>query len=849
MTDDHSEENQPDARQPHDGKGDEQEYGADQIKILEGLEAVRKRPGMYIPNTSSEGLHHLVFEVVDNSVDEAMANRCDSISVTILPGDEIRVTDNGSGIPTGMHRTAGKSALEVIMTTLHAGGKFDGQAYKVSGGLHGVGVSVVNALSEWLEVTVYREGRIHRMRFERGDVVSPIEVGGTTDRTGTVIHFKPDSGMFNELEYHFDTLAQRLRELAFLTPGLHIRLVDERVGREHELDFQYDGGIAAFVRHLNQNRALVNPEPIHLRGRDEPFEVDVAIQYNDTYTETVYSFVNAINTYEGGTHLSAFRSVLTRTMNDYAQSAGLLKDSDVPTGEDWREGLVAVVSVRMPEPQFGGQSKRNLGSREIQKPVQQIVAEGLRTYLEEHPAVGKSMVQKATLALRAREAARKSRELVRRKTALSSGGLPGKLAECSSRNREETEVFLVEGDSAGGSAKQGRDRRTQAILPLRGKILNVEKARIDKMLKHQEIQTIIQALGTGIGVDSFNADALRYGKIVIMTDADVDGSHIRTLLLTFFFRHMPELIRRGHVYVAQPPLYRIKVGKKVRYVHTDGEMRAWLLDLALAVTSLQRLDSDAMPIGDVAQGDDLRELLDVVQQLHDIEARLLRRSVALGDYVAQIDHDGNYPLYRVTALGHEPRWLHDEESYDRFMTEQEAVFAAAAAETLSEPDAPAESHELLVHLEGDDTLVGRQADVSVVEFRWRPTFVSALERLRRIGYELLDLHATSDEPRFIVVAGKEEMRVADLRGVVSAVLRAGERAIEGQKTRFKGLGEMNPEELRETTMDREVRTLLRVRLEDAVAADRIFTVLMGEQVEPRRRFIETHALDVAELDV
>jgi DNA gyrase subunit B len=847
---DAAEEHDPEQQdaQPASGAVGADEYGADQIKILEGLEAVRKRPGMYIPNTATEGLHHLVFEVVDNSVDEAMASRCDSISVTILPGEEIRVTDNGSGIPVDMHKTAGKPALEVIMTTLHAGGKFDGQAYKVSGGLHGVGVSVVNALSEWLKVTVYRAGRVHEMSFARGDIAEPMQTLGETDRTGTAITFKPDPEMFSERIFHFETLAQRLRELAFLTPGLHIRLVDERPGREHELDFQYDGGIAAFVKHLNENRALVNPDPIHLQGRDDPYEVDVAIQYNDTYTETVYSFVNAINTYEGGTHLSAFRSVLTRTMNDYAQSAGLLKDGEAPSGEDWREGLVAVISVRMPEPQFGGQSKRNLGSREIQKPVLQIVGEGLRTYLEEHPSVGKAMVNKATLAMRAREAARKSRELVRRKTALSSGGLPGKLAECSSRNRDETELFLVEGDSAGGSAKQGRDRRTQAILPLRGKILNVEKARIDKMLKHNEIQTIIQALGTGIGVESFDPDALRYGKIVIMTDADVDGSHIRTLLLTFFFRHMPELIRRGRVFVAQPPLYRVKVGKKVRYVHSDEEMHNWLMDLALERAELRRLDHEARPADEAVRDENLRELVDVVEQLHDIEARLLRRGVLLTDYVAGKDHDGTYPLYRVTPRGGESRWLHTEEAYDRFIAEQEARLASEGSEADEDEEGPP---ELLVHMEGDDTLPMRQPDVTAVEFRWRPTFLQALERLARLGYALSDIHADSDEPRYVVLTEKTESRVADLRAAMSALLRVGEAELKksGGRTRFKGLGEMNPEELRETTMETSARTLLRVRLEDAVAADRIFTVLMGEQVEPRRRFIEAHALDVAELDV
>ncbi len=832
-----------DAREPEQDEPEErhgpkethgsQGYGADQIKILEGLEAVRKRPGMYIPNTSGEGLHHLVFEVVDNSIDEAMAGRCDSIQVALLPDGSCRVTDNGSGIPVDMHKTAGKPALEVIMTTLHAGGKFDGQAYKVSGGLHGVGVSVVNALSLWLRVKVFRDGHVHRMAFERGNVSQHMETGEATTRQGTVVRFLPDPEMFSELDFHFDTLAQRLRELAFLTPGLHIRLVDERPGREHELDFLYEGGIAAFVRHLNENKSVVNPEPIHLRGADGAYEVDVAIQYNDTYGEIVYSFVNAINTYEGGTHLSAFRSALTRSMNKYAQASNIAKADELPNGDDWREGLVAVVSVRMPEPQFGGQSKRNLGSREIQKPVEQIVADGLSTYLEEHPAVAKAMVQKALLAMRAREAARKSRELVRRKTALASGGLPGKLAECSSRDRDETELFLVEGDSAGGSAKLGRDRRIQAILPLKGKILNVEKARIDKMLQHAEIQTIIQALGTGIGADSFDIDALRYGKIILMTDADVDGSHIRTLLLTFFYRHMPELIRRGCVYVAQPPLYRVSVGRNVRYVHSDTEMRTWLLDLALADASLVRIDGVGRPSGAPLAGAELRELVNVVQQLHDVEARLVRRGLDLPSYIAAQDASGTFPLYRVTPKAETgaARWLHDEDVYDAYVEDLEQ----------------ARGGELRVHMEGEDAPSSEEPDLVVVEFRWRATFVAALERLKALGCGVRDLHAVSDQPAFLLRTGSGEFESADLHGVVTNLLRAGDKGLN--KTRFKGLGEMNADELCDTTMDVSKRSLLRVRLEDAVAADRMFTVLMGEAVEPRRRFIETHALDVAELDV
>ncbi len=808
----------------------ESDYGADQIKILEGLEAVRKRPGMYIPNTSAEGLHHLVFEVVDNAIDEAMAGYCRNITVTLYPDGSCGVLDDGRGIPVGMHES-GKPTLEVVMTVLHAGAKFDQKSYKVSGGLHGVGVSVVNALSEWLTVEVYREGHAHHMAFARGDVSRPFEVGEPTPRRGSLVRFKPDPQVFDESDFHFETLAQRMRELAFLTRGVRIRLVDERPGREHELDFQYEGGIVAFVRHLNENKAVVNPDPIYVEGREAPFEVDVAIQYNDTYTETLYSFVNSINTLEGGTHLAAFRAALTRTLNRYAVARGLVKEGEVPSGDDWREGLTAIVSVRMPDPQFGGQSKRSLGSREIQRPVEQTVSEGLGTFLEEHPAVAKKLVEKAVIAMQAREAARKSRELVRRKTALSSGGLPGKLAECSSRDREKTEVFLVEGDSAGGSAKQGRNRETQAILPLRGKILNVEKARIDKMLHHQEIQTIIQALGTGIGHESFDPDALRYGKVVIMTDADVDGSHIRTLLLTFFFRHMPELIRRGRIYVAQPPLYRVRRGKRDEYVHSDAEMTATLLSLGMDVARVFHLDDEGIAQGEPVAGEKLKDLLAILRELDDIVARLRRRTLDLKAYLGAPDAEGRLPLYRVRERGGDWAYLYSEEEFDAVQGRLQAQLGREA---------------VWWHLD-EDSPPSQEPDAVLVEFRWRNNLQALLARLSVLGFRTEDLRHHDEEPRFLVTDGKEEIRVHDLRGVAAAVLRIGGKGID--KQRFKGLGEMNPEQLRDTTMDPAKRTMLRVRLEDAVAADRIFTVLMGEQVEPRRLFIETHALDVAELDV
>jgi DNA gyrase subunit B len=811
-------------------EGSPAQYGEEQITILEGLSAVRKRPGMYIPNTSAEGLHHLVFEVVDNAIDEAMAGRCKNISVTLFGDGSCRVVDDGGGIPVGMHRS-GKNTLEVVLTVLHAGGKFDQTAYKVSGGLHGVGISVVNALSDWFEVEVYRDGHVHRMRLERGEVVKPISADEATDRHGTSVRFKPDAEMFGVTEFSFDVLASRLRELAFLTRGVRIRLVDERPGHEREMEFLYEGGIAAFVKHLNESKNVLVPEPILMTGVDGRIEVDVAVQYNDTYADTVYSFVNAINTLEGGTHLAAFRSALTRTLNKYAVEHGMVKEGEQPSGEDWREGLVAVVSVRMPDPQFGGQSKRNLGSREIQKPVEQTVAEKLGSYLEENPAHAKSIVEKGKLAMEAREAARKSRELVRRKTALSSGGLPGKLAECSSREREKTELFLVEGDSAGGSAKQGRDRETQAILPLRGKILNVEKARIDKMLQHQEIQTIIQALGTGIGIESFAPDDLRYGKIIIMTDADVDGSHIRTLLLTFFFRHMPELIRRGRVYVAQPPLYLVERGKRSEYIHSEAQYHSTMVKLGSEAARLSRLDEDGQPGAAFVEGDRLRELLGVLKEIQEIVGKLARRGVTLDEYLSARTADGHLPLYRVREKGGAWRFLHAEGEYDDYRAKLDAALA----------------REAVWWHQGEDSPPAQTPDAVVVEFRWRTNLESALARLGTLGFAPNELRSKAEVNRFVVTDGKDERRVADLRGVEEAVLAIGKKGIDLK--RFKGLGEMNPEQLRETTMEPSHRTLLRVRLEDAVVADRMFTVLMGEQVEPRRIFIETHALDVAELDV
>lgn len=626
-------------------------YGAQQIQVLEGLEAVRKRPGMYIGSTSARGLHHLVYEVVDNSIDEALAGFCNKVTVKIHPDNSITVTDNGRGIPVDMHET-GKPAVEVVLTILHAGGKFGGEGYKVSGGLHGVGVSVVNALSEWMEVEVKRNGKIHFIRFERGNTVQSLTVTGETEETGTKVSFKPDKEIFEELEYSFDTLKTRLRELAFLNKTLTIVLEDER--NDEKKEFYYEGGIVSFVEHLNKSKDVVHAAPIYVNGSKDTTIAEIAIQYNDSYAENIHSFVNNINTQEGGTHLSGFKIALTRTINDFGRKLNLLKENDENlSGEDVREGLTAVISVKIQEPQFEGQTKTKLGNSEVRGIIDNIISEGLNEFFEENPGVTKKIIEKSLMASRAREAARKARELTRRKSALESSSLPGKLADCSIKDPDQAEIYLVEGDSAGGSAKQGRDRRFQAILPLRGKILNVEKARMDKILNNEEIRAMITAFGSGIG-EEFDLEKRRYGRIIIMTDADVDGSHIRTLLLTFFYRHMQPLIQNGHVYIAQPPLYLVKKGKESWYLYSDPEM---------------------------------------------------------------------------------------------------------------------------------DNL------------------------LEKIGRENINVQ------------------------------------------RYKGLGEMNPEQLWETTMNPETRTILRVELEDGIAADEIFTVLMGDKVEPRRNFIEENASKVRNLDI
>ena len=788
-------------------------YGAAQIRVLEGIEAVRKRPAMYIGDTTQRGLHHLVYEVVDNAIDEAMAGCCTEIHVKINADGSATVTDNGRGIPTDEHPIEKRSGLEVVMTKLHAGGKFDHETYKVSGGLHGVGITVVNALSEWLEAEVKYRGHVYMQEYERGLPMGPVHRIGAAKDTGTKITFKPDAQIFTDLRFRFETLETRLRELAFLNRGLRIRLSDERDAKDEE--FQYEGGVVEFVRHLNSAAHPLHDEVVFIAREQDRVQVEIAFQYNDGYTETVYSYVNNINTVEGGTHLSGFRAALTRTLNAYAKKENLLKGEITLTGDDFREGLAAVISVRVPDPQFEGQTKTKLGNSEVEGIVATVVNDALATHLEERPQTAKRIVQKAVLAAEARESARKARELTRRKGALSGANLPGKLRDCTNRDRDGSELFLVEGDSAGGSAESGRNRMFQAILPLRGKILNVEKARLDRVLSNEEIRNMIMAIDTGVGEEE-DPEKRRYDRIILMTDADVDGSHIRTLLLTFFYRQMPRLIETGHVYVAQPPLFRISQKRVVRYVQTNEEMHSILLSLGLEGTTLEivgRETIDGEPLGRLA------ELLDRLDQSLKV---LERRGVRLPQFFASRDpQTGALPLGRRSQAG-KPHWLY-------------AIPAAAPAPG----PAPADGN-------GDPTGGWEQFH----EVRSVGRGLEGLAAFALSETALIPVETTSgEEPpsRFILRRGEQEQILPDLRQLVPAVRRLGERGLK--VTRYKGLGEMNPDELWETTMDPERRTLLQVQLTDVYKADLMFRTLMGDEVEPRRRFIERHALEVRNLDV
>jgi DNA gyrase subunit B len=809
-------------------------YSADQIKVLEGLDAVRKRPAMYIGSTGVDGLHHLVYEVVDNSVDEHMAGFGETIEVTIHIDGSVTVVDNGRGIPTGMHPTQKKSAAEVALTVLHAGGKFEQGAYTVSGGLHGVGISVVNALSEWLELEIWQDGQVFEQRYERGKPGAPLKNTGITKRRGTKVRFKSDSQVFETLDFSFDVLAQRLRELAFLNKGLSITLKDERKEPAKEQVFLYKGGIVSFVEHLNEAKTPLH-KPIYVKVERPEMVLEVALQYNDSYAENLFSFANNINTKEGGTHLVGFKAALTRTINNYANANELLKkDTESLTGDDVREGLTAVVSVKVRNPQFEGQTKAKLGNSEVKGVVETAVNEKLGAYFEENPPVARKIIGKAIDAARAREAARKAKDLIRRKSALDGGSLPGKLADCSEKDPALSELYIVEGDSAGGSAKQGRDRKFQAILPLKGKILNVEKARFDKMLTSDEIRTLIMALGTGIGrkreesdkadKDTFDIAKARYHKIILMTDADVDGSHIRTLLLTFFFRQMPELLERGYIYIAQPPLFKVKKAKVERYLKDEGALNEYLADLAVEDVHLYLEGTQDFVTG--------RRLLPILKKMIAFETLLARFN--------KKPHEAAMIRAFVDEPGLDRDLLKDQtalaDAVDNVKKMLRIVYPKLDPSLEILPDEEHQSNKILCRLQASGTTFGLDVTHDLVgsaDFRELQKLSPSAIGLGRAPYKLK--------------AKGQQQELRSTADLVRAILDLGKQGLAIQ--RYKGLGEMNPGQLWETTMNPEARTLLRVKLEDVPGVDEIFTILMGDEVEPRRNFIQTHALEVKNLDV
>jgi DNA gyrase subunit B len=843
------------------------DYGADKIKVLEGLEAVRKRPAMYIGSTGVQGLHHLVYEVVDNSIDEALAGFCDQVNVQIHIDTSVTVIDNGRGIPVDRH-ASGKSAAEVVLTVLHAGGKFDNDSYKVSGGLHGVGVSVVNALSELLELEIWRGGQVYKQTYERGTPTGDLEVTGTTKKRGTKVTFKPDAQIFETTDFSFDTLAQRLRELAFLNGGVTITIDDERDGKGHK--FLYEGGIVSFVQYLNQNTAPVNDKPIYMRGERDGIDAEIALQWNDGYAETLYSFANNINTHEGGTHLSGFRSALTRTINYYAGKNNLTKDLKDATisGDDIREGLTGVISVKIPRPQFEGQTKTKLGNTEVKGIVEAIVNDKLGAYLEQNPNVARRIIAKAVDAARAREAARKARDLVRRKGALDSSALPGKLADCQERDPALSELYIVEGESAGGSAKQGRDRRFQAILPIKGKILNVEKARFDKMLSSDEIKTMIAALGCGIGAEDFDPSKLRYHRIIIMTDADVDGSHIRTLLLTFFYRQMRALVDSGYVYIAQPPLFRAKRGRSEVFIRDERDLEAFLI--RRAVESRVLVLPDGTQVSGVELERKLEKLIQFRKYLQVVERRGPTRDVVIalldrgarGDKMFFTDRDKvqeladslNTPLRSASVHPDEEHQAHSIVIEDRtggyprhhrvdldFVTTSEFRTLAASYQDVRDIRGPMVVRTSSGAAEADEAAADEttQATANETAIGGAP-----LDAATKLAAEPKAPDASS-MPK--TKARDLEVKVDSLEDLVEFFIAAGKKGVA--VNRYKGLGEMNPDTLWETTMDPAKRTLLQVKAEDHTEADLMFTTLMGDQVEPRRKFIEDNALDVKNLDI
>ena len=839
------------------------EYGAESIKVLEGLEAVRKRPAMYIGSTGPAGLHHLVYEIVDNSIDEALAGYCTEVNVTIHLDNSVTVIDNGRGIPTDIQKDSGRPAAEIALTVLHAGGKFDNSSYKVSGGLHGVGVSVVNALSERLDLEIWRNAQTHQQGYERGKPQNDLTVTGTTQRRGTKVTFKPDPQIFEVTEFSFDTLAQRLRELAFLNAGVTITLDDERDAKNHR--FHYDGGIVSFVEHLNKNKGVVNEKVIFMRGDRDGIDAEIALQWNDGYNPQEFSFANNINTHEGGTHLSGFRSALTRTVNAYANGNNLAKDLKDATisGDDIREGMTAVISVKIPNPQFEGQTKTKLGNTEVKGIVEAIVNDKLGAYLEENPAVAKRVVQKTVDAARARDAARKARDLVRRKGALDGSSLPGKLADCQERDPAQAEIYIVEGESAGGSAKQGRDRRFQAILPIKGKILNVERARLDRMLGSDEIKTMIAALGCGIGTDDFNIDKLRYHRIIIMTDADVDGSHIRTLLLTFFYRQMPMLVDRGHIFIAQPPLFRAKRGRIETFIKDERALENFLVHRAIESRLVRTTD------GKEVAGADLERLLHGIIEYRGVMQLVERRGHARDVVEALLDRDVrdkgffsdqtslNGLALQLTTPVRDVTVVRDEEHNAWTLHIDDRSSGYSRAHTLG--------HEFVISGDYRTLTLSYSGIKDVVRsMRKGPVEVLMGANAKPVEEEIVEEAEglTADEADALKAVGVVEaepkgppipavktgpVKIATLEEFIDYFISLGRKGVA--INRYKGLGEMNPETLWATTMNPDIRTLLQVKAEDHTEADQMFTTLMGDQVEPRRKFIEDNALEVKNLDI
>lgn len=820
----------------------EREYDASAITVLEGLQAVRERPSMYIGDTHTDGLHQLVYEVIDNSIDEAMAGYCSEITVILHKDGGCSIVDNGRGIPVGKHESESKkqkkdvSAVEVVMTILHAGGKFDKRMYKVSGGLHGVGVSCVNAVSKLLIAEIHQDGKIHQIQFSKGKVSENLKVIGETDKTGTKITFWPDDTIFSVTEFEYEILLKRLRELAFLNKGVTMRFIDERSTEHPEVEFNYEGGLVSFVEYLNENKAPLFTPPIYIHGTKEsddgPVEFELSMQWNDSYVENLHSYVNNISTRQGGTHVSGFSTALTRVLNQYIKSGQFLKAEKVSvTGDDLREGLTAVISLKVPNPQFSGQTKQKLGNKDVGTIAQQITGEEFAIFLGENPPIAKSIIEKAILASQAREAARKARELTLRKTALDSARLPGKLTDCQERNPEVCEIYIVEGDSAGGSAKSGRDRRFQAILPIRGKILNVEKARLQKILQNTEVGAMISAFGCGIGKDNFDISKLRYHKIIIMTDADVDGSHIRTLLLTFFYRHMPELIENNYIYIARPPLYRVSRKKVKRYIHSEKEMDDYLLELGASDIDI-RLGGHE----EALKSDEIDLLIKMTREVEIFISSLERKGIPFREFIALKDDQGRLPQFQI-QLGDEEKFVYSEEEFVDIKKEYE--------------DIQRDEHARIV-----EAIPEEERTEQVLKFTSKPLHFIELfeaEDLHSLKENLasfdfaLDSYAVTDGKLFDIIDDETEVPIYTLKEGIEYLRTNGRKGIEIQ--RYKGLGEMNADQLWETTMDPTKRTLLRVKIPDPIAADHMFTMLMGEEVPPRRAFIEQHALSVKNLDI